>query len=177
MNLMGTRTDANLRDAFSGESEARNKYTFYASVAKKEGYEQIAAIFQETASNEKEHAELWFKALNGIGNTEANLEAAAHGEHYEWSEMYKGFAEVAREEGFNDLAFSFEKVAEIEKHHEERFLALLENVKTNRVFQRPEKEVWICRNCGFILEADQAPEVCPVCKHPKAYFQLHASNY
>lgn len=177
MNLEGTKTDANLRDAFSGESEARNKYTFFASVAKKEGYEQIAAIFEETASNEKEHAEIWFKTLNGIGNTEANLKSAANGEHYEWSDMYKGFAKDAREEGFADLAFSFEKVAEIEKHHEERFLALLHNMESNQVFSRPEKEVWICRNCGFILEADKAPEVCPVCQHPKAYFQLHAVNY
>lgn len=177
MKLEGTRTDANLRDAFSGESEARNKYTYFASVAKKEGYEQIAALFEETAANEKEHAELWFKALNGIGNTEANLEAAASGEHYEWSDMYKGFAEVAREEGFADLAFSFEKVAEIEKHHEERFLALLQNVKSNQVFQKPQKEVWICRNCGFILDAEKAPEICPVCKHPKAYFQLRCVNY
>lgn len=177
MKLEGTKTDANLRDAFSGESEARNKYTYFASAAKKEGYEQIAAIFEETAANEKEHAEMWFKALNGMGNTEANLETAAHGEHYEWSEMYKGFAEVARAEGFADLAFKFEKVAEIEKHHEERFLALLKNVRENQVFSRPEKEVWICRNCGFILEAENAPEACPVCQHPKAYFQIKADNY
>lgn len=177
MKLEGTKTDANLRDAFSGESEARNKYTYFASVAKKEGYEQIAALFEETAANEKEHAELWFKALKGIGNTEENLKAAANGEHYEWSDMYRGFAEDAREEGFADLAFAFEKVAEIEKHHEERFLALLKNMQTNQVFERPQKEVWICRNCGYIFEGEKVPEICPVCQHPKAYFQLRATNW
>ena len=177
MKLEGTKTDQNLRNAFSGESEARNKYTYFASVARKEGYEQIAALFEETASNEKEHAELWFKALNGIGNTEENLKAAANGEHYEWSDMYKGFAADAREEGFADLAFAFEKVAEIEKHHEERFLALLKNMQNNQVFARPQKEVWICRNCGYIFEGEQVPEVCPVCQHPKAYFELRATNW
>lgn len=177
MRLEGTKTDANLRDAFSGESEARNKYTFFASIAKKEGYEQIAALFQETADNEKEHAEIWFKALNGIGNTQANLKAAANGEHYEWSDMYKGFARDAKDEGFNDLAFLFEKVADIEKTHEERFLALLHNVEANQVFQKTEKTIWICRNCGHILEGDKAPEVCPVCQHPQAYFQLRATNW
>lgn len=176
-NLEGTKTDRNLRNAFSGESEARNKYTFFANIAKKEGYEQIAALFEETASNEKEHAEMWFKRLQGIGNTEQNLKAAASGEHYEWSDMYKGFAQDAREEGFADIAFAFEKVAEIERHHEERFLELLQNVENNQVFKKPEAKVWICRNCGYIFEGEEAPEVCPVCTYPKAYFQLHAKNW
>lgn len=177
MNLEGTKTDQNLRNAFSGESEARNKYTFFASVAKKEGYEQIAALFEETANNEKEHAEIWFKKLNGIGNTRENLKSAANGEHYEWVEMYKNFAEDAKEEGFTDLAIAFEMVAAIEKHHEERFLALLNNLETNSVFSKPEKVTWICRNCGHILEGEKAPEICPVCQHSKAYFQLQATNY
>lgn len=177
MNLIGTKTDENLRNAFSGESEARNKYTFFASAARKEGYEQIAAIFEETAANEKEHAKMWFKELQGIGATKENLKSAANGEHYEWSEMYKNFARDAHEEGFHELALSFEKVAEIERHHEERFLALLRNIESQQVFARPEKKTWICRNCGFILEAENAPEICPVCRHPQAYFQLHAENY
>lgn len=177
MNLEGTKTDQNLRNAFSGESEARNKYTYFASVARKEGYEQIAALFEETAANEKEHAELWFKALNGIGDTAQNLKHAAQGEHYEWSDMYAGFAKDARDEGFAALAFSFEKVAEIEKSHEERFLALLKNMESNQVFAKPQKVTWICRNCGHILEGERAPEMCPVCQHTQSYFELRATNW
>lgn len=177
MNLQGTKTDQNLRDAFSGESEARNKYTYFAATAKQEGYEQIAALFEETAANEKEHAEMWFRRLQGIGNTEQNLQTAANGEHYEWSDMYKGFAQDARDEGFADIAFSFEKVAEIERHHEERFQELLKNVQQQQVFQKPEKQVWICRNCGHIHEGDNAPQVCPVCSKPQGYFQLRATNW
>ncbi len=175
--LKGTKTDANLRDAFSGESEARNKYTYYAAKAREEGYEQIAAIFEETAGNEKEHAELWFKALNGIGTTEENLEAAAHGEHYEWSDMYAGFAKDARDEGFAELATRFDLVAAIEKTHEERYLKLLDNVKNKKVFEKEEKVVWICRNCGHIVEGTQAPKICPVCQHTQSYFQLRCTNY
>ncbi|MBR0597129.1 rubrerythrin [Sinanaerobacter chloroacetimidivorans] len=177
MKLEGTKTDQNLRNAFSGESEARNKYTYFASVARKEGYEQIAAFFEETAGNEKEHAEIWFKALNGIGNTKQNLKHAAEGEHYEWTDMYAGFAKDAKEEGFTNFAYLFEKVAEIEKHHEERFLALLHNLESNAVFEKPETVTWICRNCGHIMEGTKAPEVCPVCQHPQAYFQVKAENW
>lgn len=177
LELKGSRTEQNLRDAFSGESQARNKYTFYASAAKKAGYEQIAAFFQETADNEKEHAELWFKRLNGIGDIEANLKDAAAGENYEWTTMYKDFAEVAREEGFLDIADQFEKVASIEKHHEERYLALLSNIENDIVFKRDNKTYWICRNCGYIYEGAEAPESCPACQHPKAYFQLYVKNY
>ncbi len=176
-NLMGTKTDQNLRFAFSGESEARNKYTYFASVAKKEGFEQIAAIFEETASNEKEHAELWFKALNGIGTTAENLKNAADGEHYEWSEMYAQFAKEARDEGFSDLAEQFDKVAAIEKEHEKRYLKLLSNVEAGKVFEKDEPVHWICRNCGHSFEGTTAPEICPVCKHVKAYFQVKAENY
>jgi len=177
MSLIGSKTEQNLRDAFSGESEARNKYTYFASVAKKEGYEQISAIFKETADNEKEHAELWFKRLNGIGTTMENLKSAANGEHFEWSEMYANFAKEAREEGFADIGFAFEKVADIEKHHEQRYLALLSNMESGEVFKKPKMDTWLCRNCGFIFNGTEVPETCPVCQHPKAYFQIHAENY
>ncbi|MDR3207204.1 MAG: rubrerythrin family protein [Oscillospiraceae bacterium] len=177
--LKGSNTEKNLRTAFSGESEARTKYTYYASQAKKEGYEQIAAIFQETADNEKEHAKLWFKALHGgaVGPTTENLADAAAGEHYEWSDMYKNFAEEARREGFAELAFQFAQVAEVEAEHEKRYLTLLQNIKEDLVFKRGEKVFWICRNCGHIHEGPAAPEKCPVCAHPKAYFQLWTQNY
>ena len=177
MELKGSKTEANLRIAFSGESEARNKYTYFASTAKKEGYEQIAAIFQETADNEKEHAKLWFKALGGLGNTAQNLESAAGGEHYEWEEMYAEMAKTAEEEGFLELAAQFEGVAKIEKTHEERYLKLLENLKNGEVFKKGEKVMWFCRNCGHVEIAESAPLVCPVCKHPQAYFQVKATNY
>lgn len=177
MELKGSKTEANLRIAFSGESEARNKYTYFASTAKKEGYEQIAAIFQETADNEKEHAKLWFKALGGLGNTAQNLESAAGGEHYEWEEMYAEMAKTAEEEGFLELAAQFEGVAKIEKTHEERYLKLLENLKNGEVFKKGEKVMWFCRNCGHVEIAESAPAVCPVCKHPQAYFQVKAENY
>ncbi len=177
MELKGSKTEANLRIAFSGESEARNKYTYFASTAKKEGYEQIAAIFQETADNEKEHAKLWFKALGGLGNTAQNLESAAGGEHYEWEEMYAEMAKTAEEEGFLELAAQFEGVAKIEKTHEERYLKLLENLKNGEVFKKGEKVMWFCRNCGHVEIAESAPAVCPVCKHPQAYFQIKATNY
>jgi len=175
--LKGSRTEQNLRDAFSGESQARNKYTFFASAAKKEGFEQIAGIFMETAENEKEHAKIWLKQLNGISNTADNLKDAAQGENYEWTEMYKSFAEVAREEGFKDIALLFDKVAEVEKHHEERYLKLLANLEDEIVFKRGEKVYWICRNCGYIYEGTQAPEKCPLCAHPKAYFQIFSENF
>ena len=179
MELKGSKTEQNLMTAFAGESQARNKYTYFASKAKKEGYEQIAAIFQETADNEKEHAKIWFKLLNGgdIGNTAENLQAAADGENYEWTDMYKEFAETAREEGFTRLAFLFEEVAKIEKEHEERYLKLLENVKDGKVFEAGEVKIWKCRNCGHIVVGTKAPEVCPVCTHPKAYFEIKAENY
>lgn len=177
MELKGSKTEANLRMAFSGESEARNKYTYFASTAKKEGYEQIAAIFQETADNEKEHAKLWFKALGGLGNTAQNLQSAADGEHYEWDKMYAEMAKTAEEEGFLELAAQFEGVAKIEKTHEERYLKLLENLKNGEVFKKGEKVMWFCRNCGHVEIAESAPAVCPVCKHPQAYFQVKATNY
>lgn len=177
MELKGTKTEANLLYAFAGESQARNKYDYYASRAKKDGYEQIAALFQETALNEKEHAKLWFKALGGIGSTEENLAAAAAGEHEEWTEMYAGFARTAEEEGFLALAAQFEGVAKIEKTHEERYLKLLENLKNGEVFKKGEKVMWFCRNCGHVEIAENAPLVCPVCKHPQAYFQVKATNY
>ena len=170
--LKGSKTEQNLLYAFAGESQARNKYTYFASAARKEGYEQIAAIFEQTANNEKEHAKLWFKALNGIGDTKANLAAAAAGEHEEWTEMYKNFADVAEAEGFDAIARQFRGVAEIEKHHEERYLALLKNVQEGSVYIKINDTMWICRNCGHILTAKQAPELCPVCKHPKAYFEV-----
>ena len=173
----GTQTEKNLRMAFSGESEARNKYTFFASKAKKEGYEQIAALFQKTADNEKEHAKLWFKELNGIGDTAENLKSAAEGENYEWTDMYAGFAETAEEEGFPELAARFRLVAEIERHHEERYRALLKNVEMAEVFAKSEVKVWECRNCGHIAVGMKAPEICPACNHPQSYFEVRAENY
>ncbi|MDL2273750.1 rubrerythrin family protein [Oscillospiraceae bacterium OttesenSCG-928-G22] len=175
--LKGSRTEQNLRDAFSGESQARNKYTFYASAAKKEGYEQIAAIFMETAENEKEHAKLWFKALSGIGGTPQNLLDAAAGENYEWTTMYKDFAAVAREEGFTDIAFLFDKVLEVEKSHEERYRKLFSNIEDGVVFKRDGTQMWHCRNCGYLHSGPEAPEKCPLCAHPKAHFELFAENY
>ena len=173
----GTQTEKNLQAAFAGESEARNKYTYFASVAKKQGFEQIAALFLKTADNEKEHAKLWFKELCGIGDTAANLEAAAEGENYEWTDMYEGFAQTAEAEGFPELARKFRMVAAIEKHHEERYRALLRNLEMAEVFARSEVKVWECRNCGHIIVGTAAPEVCPTCAHPKAYFEIHADNY
>ena len=173
----GTQTEKNLMAAFSGESEARNKYTYFASVAKKAGFEQIAALFLKTADNEKEHAKLWFKELEGIGDTAQNLVSAANGENYEWTDMYAGFAETAEKEGFTELAAKFRLVAEVEKHHEERYRALLKNVETQEVFKKSEVKVWECRNCGHIVTGTQAPEVCPTCNHPQAYFEIHAENY
>jgi rubrerythrin len=173
----GTQTEKNLEAAFAGESQARNKYTYFASVAKKQGFEQIAELFQKTADNEKEHAKLWFKELNGIGDTAQNLGAAAEGENYEWTDMYAGFAETAEKEGFPELAIKFRMVAEIEKRHEERYRALLKNVETAEVFARSEVKVWECRNCGHIVVGTNAPELCPVCLHPKAYFELHTDNF
>ena len=177
MELKGSRTEMNLQTAFAGESQARNKYTYFASVAKKEGYEQIAAIFEQTANNEKEHAKLWFKALGELGDTKANLKAAAAGENYEWTEMYAEFAKVAKEEGFNRLAYQFEAVAKIEAEHEKRYLALLENVTEGKVFAREEAQVWECRNCGHIVVGTKAPETCPVCAHAQSYFEVKATNY
>ncbi len=179
MEFKGSRTEANLAVAFAGESQARNKYTYYASKAKKEGYNQIAAIFEETANNEKEHAKIWFKALhNGeVPTTLENLKDAAAGENYEWTEMYKEFAKVAKEEGFTRLAYLFEAVGNIEKEHEERYLKLLENVKNSEVFEKGEEVVWICKNCGHIHFGKTAPEKCPVCDHPKAYFEVRCLNY
>ncbi len=173
----GTQTEKNLEAAFAGESQARNKYTYFASVAKKEGYEQIAEIFAKTADNEKEHAKMWFKELNGLGNTSENLEAAASGENYEWTDMYEGFAKTAEEEGFKALAVKFRMVAAIEKRHEERYRALLKNIETAEVFQKSEVKIWECRNCGHIVVGTKAPEVCPVCAHPKSYFEICAENY
>ena len=177
MELKGTKTEKNLMEAFAGESMARNKYTYFASVAKKEGYEQLAAIFEETAGNEKEHAKLWFKELNGIGDTAENLLSAAEGENYEWTDMYDGFAKTAEEEGFHELAQRFRLVAAIEKHHEERYRALLHNVEMAEVFAKSEVKVWECRNCGHIVIGKKAPEVCPACNHPQSYFEIHAENY
>lgn len=173
----GTKTEKNLWEAFAGESQARNKYTYFASVAKKAGYEQIAALFLKTAENEKEHAKLWFKELQGIGDTAENLAAAAEGENYEWTDMYAGFAKTADEEGFHELAEKFRRVAAIERHHEERYRALLKNVETKQVFEKSEFKVWECRNCGHIVVGTKAPEICPVCAHPQAYFEVHAENY
>ena len=177
MELKGSKTEKNLWYAFAGESQARNKYDYFASKAKKEGYEQIAAIFQETALNEKEHAKLWFKALDGIGDTKANLLAAAAGEHEEWTEMYKEFADVAEAEGFDELARKFRRVAEIEKHHEERYLKLLSNVEKGEVFEKVGPNRWFCRNCGHVYIGEKAPELCPTCAHPKAFFEIEAQNY
>ena len=173
----GTQTEKNLMAAFAGESEARNKYTYFASRAKKEGFEQIAALFLKTADNEKEHAKLWFKELNGIGDTAENLLSAAEGENYEWTDMYDGFAKTADEEGFHELAQRFRLVAAIEKHHEERYRALLHNVEMAEVFAKSEVKVWECRNCGHIVVGTKAPDVCPVCNHPQAYFEINAENY
>ena len=173
----GTQTEKNMEAAFAGESQARNKYTYFASKAKKEGFEQIAALFLETADNEKEHAKLWFKELNGIGDTAENLAAAAAGENYEWTDMYEGFARTADEEGFPELAAKFRAVAAIEKRHEERYRALLHNVETAEVFKRSEVKVWECRNCGHIVVGTEAPKVCPVCAHPQSYFEIHKENF
>ncbi|MBR4811374.1 MAG: rubrerythrin family protein [Bacteroidaceae bacterium] len=173
----GTQTEKNLEAAFAGESQARNKYTYFASRAKKDGFEQIAAIFEETANNEKEHAKLWFKELEGIGDTAQNLAAAADGENYEWTDMYEGFAKTAQEEGFPELAARFRMVAAIEKTHEERYRALLKNVETAKVFEKSEVKVWECRNCGHIVVGTKAPQICPVCAHPQSFFEVHKENY
>ena len=175
--LKGTKTEQNLHAAFAGESQARNTYPYFASVAKKEGYNQIAAIFEETAANEKEHAKMWFKLLSGIGDTTANLKAAAEGENYEWTDMYPEFARVAREEGFDAIATMFERVAEVEKEHEERYKKLLANVEGGKVFIREDVVMWQCTNCGAIVIGKEAPELCPVCAHPKAFFQIKPENY
>ena len=177
MELKGTKTEANLRATFSGESEARNKYTYFASVAKKEGYEQLAEIFLKTAENEKEHAKLWFKELKGIGNTAENLKNAAAGENYEWTDMYATFAKEAEEEGFTALAAKFRAVGAIEKSHEERYLALLNNVEMQKVFEKSEEVMWECRNCGHLVIGKKAPQVCPVCAHPQSFFEVRKENY
>ncbi|MBC8570346.1 rubrerythrin [Zongyangia hominis] len=177
MNLKGSKTEANLMTAFAGESQARNKYTYFASKARKDGFVQIAKLFEETAGNEKEHAEIWFKLLDGIGSTAENLKAAAEGENYEWTDMYATFAKEAKEEGFDKIAFLFESVAKIEKHHEERYLDLLKNVEDGKVFEKDGKVYWKCSNCGHIHEGVKAPGVCPVCNHPQAYFELLCKNY
>ena len=173
----GTKTELNLQAAFAGESQARNKYTYFASKAKKEGFEQIAALFLKTADNEKEHAKMWFKELNGIGNTAENLSAAADGENCEWTDMYEEFAKTAEEEGFTELAAKFRAVGAIEKHHEERYRALLKNVETSQVFEKSAVKVWECRNCGHIVVGTKAPDVCPVCNHPQSYFEISEENY
>lgn len=177
MELKGSRTEQNLMTAFAGESQARNKYSYFASAAKKEGYEQIAAIFEGTASNEKEHAKMWFKELKGIGSTAENLKAAADGENYEWTDMYDGFAKVADEEGFTELAEKFRKVAAIEKTHEERYRKLLNNVEMKAVFEKTEEVMWECRNCGHLVIGKKSPELCPVCNHPQSYFEVRGENY
>ena len=176
-SIRGTKTEKNLLASFAGESQARNKYTYFASVAKKEGYEQIAAIFEETANNEKEHAKLWFKALGALGDTASNLLHAAEGEHYEWTDMYEGFAKDAEEEGFTALAAQFRMVAAIEKAHEERYRALLKNIEMQKVFEKSEETMWECRNCGHLVMGKKAPEICPVCIHPKSYFEVRKENY
>ena len=173
----GTQTEKNLEAAFAGESQARNKYTYFASRAKKDGFEQISAIFQQTADNENEHAKMWFKELQGIGSTAENLAAAAAGENYEWTDMYAGFAQTAEEEGFHELAAKFRLVAAIEKRHEERYRALLRNIEAQEVFKRSEVKVWECRNCGHIVVGTEAPEVCPTCAHPQSYFEIHMDNF
>ena len=177
MELKGSKTEKNLMAAFSGESEARNKYTYFASVAKKEGYEQISALFLDTANNEKEHAKMWFKELKGIGTTAENLKSAAAGENYEWTDMYATFAKEAEEEGFNEIAAKFRMVAAIEKTHEERYLKLLNNVEMQKVFEKAEETMWECRNCGHLVMGKKAPEICPVCAHPKSYFEVRSENY
>ena len=173
----GTRTEKNLQTAFAGESQARNKYTYFASVAKKEGYEQISEIFLKTAENEKEHAKMWFKELNGIGNTLDNLKAAAEGENFEWTDMYDNFAKIAEEEGFKELAYKFRAVGAIEKAHEERYRALINNVENKKVFEKSSVSIWECRNCGHIVVGTKAPDVCPVCAHPQSYFEVRKENY
>jgi rubrerythrin len=179
MELKGSQTEKNLMEAFAGESQARNKYTYFASKAKKDGYEQIAAIFEETAGNEKEHAKIWFKYLNGgdVPTTTDNLKAAADGENYEWTDMYESFAKTAEEEGFTEIAEKFRQVGEIEKHHEERFRKLLKNIEDEVVFSKDGDKIWICRNCGHVVVGKSAPDVCPVCNHPKSYFEVKAENY
>ena len=177
MELKGSKTERNLRTAFSGEAEARSKYTYFASVAKKEGYEQIAEIFLKTAENEKEHAKMWFKALGGLGDTAENLLSAANGENYEWTDMYAAFAKEADEEGFTELAAKFRMVAAIEKSHEERYRALLKNVEMQRVFEKAEMTIWECRNCGHLVMGKKAPQICPVCSHPQSYFEVRKENY
>lgn len=177
MKYAGTKTELNLREAFAGESQARNQYTYFASVAKKQGFEQIAALFLKTAENEKEHAKLWLKALEGIGDTKANLAAAAKGENYEWTDMYDRFAKEAEEEGFPELSAQFRGVAMIEKSHEERFRALLSNVEMQTVFEKAGETMWECRNCGHLVMGKKAPEICPVCAHPQSYFEVRAENY
>ena len=177
MELKGTKTEKNLMEAFAGESQARNEYTYFASVAQKEGYEQIAEIFLKTAENEKEHAKLWFKALGELGDTAANLAAAADGENYEWTDMYDRFAKDAEEEGFTKLAYQFREVAKIERSHEERYRALLNNVEMKAVFEKSEETMWECRNCGHLIMGKKAPELCPVCAHPKSYFEVRKENY
>ncbi len=177
MELKGSKTEKNLREAFAGESQARNKYTYFASVAKKEGFEQIASIFEETANNEKEHAKMWFKALGELGSTAENLKAAAAGENYEWTDMYERFAKDAEEEGFTKLAFQFREVGKIERAHEERYLALLKNIEMQKVFEKSEETMWECRNCGHLVIGKKAPLVCPVCAHPQSYFEVRKANY
>ena len=177
MELKGSKTEKNLMAAFAGESQARNKYSYFASVAKKEGYEQISAIFQKTADNEKEHAKMWFKELKGIGTTAENLKAAAEGENYEWTDMYATFAKEAEEEGFTEIAAKFRMVAEIERSHEERYRALLNNVEMQAVFEKSEETMWECRNCGHLVMGKKAPELCPVCAHPQSYFEVRKENY
>ena len=179
MELKGSKTESNLMAAFAGESQARNKYTYYASKAKKDGYEQIAAFFEETANNEKEHAKLWFKELHGgeVPNTESNLLDAAEGENYEWTDMYENFAKIAEEEGFKKIAFMFRGVGEIEKRHEERYRTLLKNIKDSTVFEKDDKKMWICRNCGHVHIGNNAPQICPVCSHPQSFFEVLETNY
>ncbi len=177
MELKGSKTEKNLREAFAGESQARNKYTYFASVAKKEGFEQIASIFEETANNEKEHAKMWFKALGELGSTTDNLKAAAEGENFEWTDMYARFAKEAEEEGFTKLAYQFREVAKIERAHEERYLALLNNIEMQKVFEKAEETMWECRNCGHLVIGKKAPLVCPVCAHPQSYFEVRKTNY
>ncbi len=177
MELKGSKTEKNLMAAFAGESQARNKYTYFASVAKKEGFEQISAIFLDTANNEKEHAKMWFKELGGLSDTATNLKAAAAGENYEWTDMYATFAKEAEEEGFKELAAKFRKVAAIEKTHEERYLKLLNNVEMQKVFEKSEEIMWECRNCGHLVVGKKAPQICPVCNHPQSYFEMRKENY
>ena len=177
MELKGSKTEKNLKEAFAGESQARNKYTYFASVAKKEGYEQIAAIFEATANNEKEHAKMWFKELQGIGTTVENLKAAAEGENFEWTDMYERMAKEAEEEGFNAIAIKFRMVVAIEKEHEKRYLALLNNIEMQKVFEKSEETMWECRNCGHLVIGKKAPQICPVCAHPQSYFEVRKENY